>query len=244
MTVVVKDILDGYLAGVAGNSSEDVFNGDNQLKTISEDAASWVVANYILLFGNPNKRDLHGEFFTKNTVWNNSSYVRTGVTAVDFEHGFEKIGGLGRDQVLGRVLWDTVKIDDIGVFVQRALDRQNRYIEALKEAAEEGLLVLGSSSEAIPQMVQKADGGEILVWPIRRDSLTMTPAAPEMIGANRIRTLKTVIDDSSESVYKLLEAVLLPTEKSEADLKEAQERVNQKRAEVNQSIMQIREGGN
>ena len=125
---------------------------DNALKTVSMTDDELRVANYIVLYGG---RDLEGllsprknedgslgEFFTPETDLE-SSYTKTGRLYVDWEHGWgqEKDGtGPGRDDVLGYVDWKTAKPDDMGVWVERVLDRRSKYMGHLQLLIDEGLI--------------------------------------------------------------------------------------------------------
>ena len=143
----------------------------NNLKTISKNDSELRVGNYIVLFGG---RDLDGEYFTKNTQLE-SSYTKTGMLHVDFEHGQDPDGsGMDKNEVMGYVDWTTMKADDTGIFVERVLSRRARYMDALEPLIEAGMI--GTSSEAMGDKVEKNDDGEIVSWPLKRDSLTFTPA--------------------------------------------------------------------
>jgi len=108
--------------------------------------------------------------------------------AVDWEHGFAPSGEPAKDDVLGRVDWKTARLDDKGLFVERVLNRRNRYVQYIEQLIADGLI--GTSSEAIPDGVQKAKDGRIESWPIRRDTLTVSPMEPRMLTQNTLTALK------------------------------------------------------
>jgi HK97 family phage major capsid protein len=174
---------------------------NNCLKAISSTPDELRVANYIVLFGG---RDLSGEFwknqdgskgeyFTPQTTLE-SNYTKTGFLHVDFEHSRDPDGmGIGEDDVLGYVDWKTAKIDDAGVFVERVLNRRQKYVQWLEPLIEEGLI--GNSSEAIPSEVVRAKNGEIKKWPLRRDTLTVNPMEPRMISENAFTAIKSLADN-------------------------------------------------
>jgi len=177
----------------------------NALKAISQTDDAIIVGNYIALWGgrdlegqlsnNVNPDGTKGEYFTKNTTFG-SDYTDVDAVVVDFEHGRKPDReGPGRDEPLGRVLWNTATKDGTGLWVQRALNRRNRYIQMLEQLGvfEKGWI--GTSSEAVSSAVQKGDNGEIRVWPIRRDTLTFTPMEPRMIEGNQLSTLKALAND-------------------------------------------------
>jgi hypothetical protein len=105
----------------------------NELKAISKTDDELRVGNYIALFGG---KDLEGEHFTPRTDFE-SSYTKTGVLYVDWEHGMgKKVDGKtapGPDDVLGYVDWKTAKPDEMGMWVERVLDRRNAYMKYIEE---------------------------------------------------------------------------------------------------------------
>jgi len=168
---------------------------DNALKTVSRTDAELRVANYIVLFGG---RDLEGlgsdsknadgsigEYFTPQTVLE-SSYTKAGALYVDWEH---RQGELG-NELLGVVDWKTAKVDDRGVFVERVLNRRNQYLRWLEGLIDQGLI--GTSSEADPEGVEKAADGAITRWPLVRDTLTVAPMEPRMLTENVIQAFKAL----------------------------------------------------
>jgi HK97 family phage major capsid protein len=168
---------------------------DNALKAISRTDDELRVGNYIVLFGgrdlegvandNKNLDGSAGEFFTPNTVLD-SSYTKAGALYVDWEHGQGDLG----DELLGVVDWKTARVDDQGVFVERVLNRRNQYVQWVEGLIEAGLV--GTSSEAEPEGVQKADNGAIERWPLKRDTLTVAPMEPRMLTENTVTALKAL----------------------------------------------------
>jgi hypothetical protein len=53
-------------------------------------------------------------------------------------------------------------------------------------------ICVGNSSEAIPEGVQKADDGAITHWPLKRDTLTVTPMEWRMAKENVLRAAKAL----------------------------------------------------
>lgn len=175
----------------------------NPLKAISKTEDELTVANYIALWGgrdlegvvngNTNSDGTRGEFFTKSTAFD-SDYTAADAVIVDWEHGLQpEPDGPGADNPLGRVLWSTAKADGIGLWVKRVLNRRNKYVKMLEELIEAGLI--GTSSEAIPDGVQKGQSGEIQSWPLRRDTLTVNPMEPRMLSENHLLALKALADE-------------------------------------------------
>ncbi len=192
----------------------------NNLKIHSQNDNELRVENYMILFGG---EDLAGEFFTKSTIFD-SSYTDLGVLYVDFEHGFNGETRNIHDSVMGVVDWKTAKIDEKGLFVQRVLNRRSKYVEYLAELIEAG--IIGTSSEAVAGEVVKKSTGEIIQWPLMRDTLTATPMEPRMIGENILvaaKALSEILPDSKTLKSLLGEEISdEPTIEQIKDLKSAE----------------------
>jgi hypothetical protein len=178
----------------------------NNLKAISKTDEELRVGNYIALFGG---KDLEGEHFTPQTDFE-SSYTKTGVLYIDWEHRMGKeLDGESApdpDDVLGYVDWKTAKPDEMGMWVERVLDRRNQYVKYLEVLIDAKMI--GNSSEAYTPDVVTTKSGEIEKWPLMRDTLTVMPMEPRMMTDNVIGAVKGLA-----KTYPILEA-LLP-EKSE-----------------------------
>jgi len=188
-------------------------NAKNALKAVSRTDDELRVANYIVLFGDEARRDLEGiastnkngdgtlgEFFTERTELE-SGYTKTGRLLVDWEHGRDGAEDApGEDDPLGFVDWSTAKADARGMWVERALFRHNEYVKWLEELIDAG--IVGTSSEAISSKVRKADSGEITRWPLKRDTLTVTPMEWRNKTENIVQAFKAlgipVPDDTAE----------------------------------------------
>jgi len=167
----------------------------NPLKAISATDDELRVANYIVLFGgrdlegiasaNVNPDGTKGEYFTPETQLE-SAYTKAGTLFVDWEHSQGELG----DELLGVVDWKTARIDDAGVFVERVLNRRSAYVRWLEGLISDGLI--GTSSEAVSDEVEKAADGRITRWPLRRDTLTVQPMEPRMLQENHIQAFKAL----------------------------------------------------
>lgn len=192
----------------AVNSATERDPANNALKAVSRTDDELRVANYIVLFGGrdltgapseefytgPKNADgTQGEFFTKSTKFD-SPYTSTGHLLIDWEHGQGKHvdgeGAPGRDDIFGVVDWKTATVDESGVWVERALNRRSKYIQWLETLVDAG--VVGSSSEAIGHQVEKKTSGEIVKWPLKRDTFTLTPMEPRMLSENVIQAAKAL----------------------------------------------------
>ncbi len=175
----------------------------NALKAVGQTDTELIVENYIVLFGgrdlsgianaDKNEDGSVGEFFTKNTKIS-SAYTRAiGRLPVDWEHRqYADEGEPGEHDILGFVDLSTAKADSEGLFVQRVLDRRNRYIKMLEELIKQGKI--GTSSESIPGETRKASDGEITHWPLLRDTLTVAPMEMRMLSDNALATIKALVE--------------------------------------------------
>lgn len=176
-------------APVQGNALKALSKTDNELR----------VGNYMVLF---NGRDLEGhftdhinadgsrgEYFTKSTQFE-SPYTDLGMLYVDWEHGMDDEGP-GRDEPLGIVDWKSARIDERGLFVERVLNRHNQYVKYVEELLDLG--ILGASSEAIAERVERKANGEIVTWPLRRDTITAVPMDyRQKLPGNTLEALKAL----------------------------------------------------
>lgn len=184
---------------------------DNCLKTISKTEEELIVANYIVLFGG---RDLEGiashringdgskgEFFTKNTGLE-SDYTVTGQLLIDWEHrSAPDPEGPDAEDIFGYVDWKSMIVDEAGVFVNRVLNRRNKYVKMLEALFDAG--IIGSSSEPVQKGVMKGNDGEIKEWPLRRDSFSVSPMDPRMLSTNHLEIVKALKDDpEGHEVYQ------------------------------------------
>jgi len=181
---------------------------DNALKAISRTDDELRVGNYIVLFGG---RDLEGiEPGTVNISWKNgdgsrgerfaadtqltSPYTKTGRLLVDYEHGHGKevdaSDAPGPDDVFGYVDWSTAKADERGMWVERALNRHNEYMQWLEQLIDAG--IVGTSSEAIPAGIERKADGTITRWPLKRDTLTISPMEWRNKSENVVQALKAL----------------------------------------------------
>jgi len=167
---------------------------NNNLKSVSSSDDELRVSNYIVLFGG---RDMSGETFLKTTNFD-SPYTASKMLHVDFEHGLDPDGlGVNSDDVLGFVDWKTAVVDDNGIFVERVLNRHAKYMEFIEPLIDAG--VIGNSSEAIGSRTRR-DGKNIIDWPLKRDTLTVMPCEPRMMGENVMAAIKSLgLADIKES---------------------------------------------
>jgi len=174
----------------ASEASPSKAHGGDTFKAISEDDDTLTIENHLVLWGSPEEKDLTREFFTQNTDFE-SEFTKSNRIGVNWEHGEdpEHIGN-SPDEIFGWVDWKTAKIDEVGLLVQRVLNRRHTYMKWLETLIRAGLV--GSSSQAIPRGATKALNGEITRWPLFRDTLTVTPVDPRMLTNNVVQALKAL----------------------------------------------------
>jgi len=93
--------------------------------------------------------------------------------------------------------WKTAVLDETGVFVERVLNRHGRYMAMLETLIDEGMV--GNSSEAIRGKTNRTEGGEIVDWPLMRDTLTFTPAEPRMLKGNALKAARELYAEMPNS---------------------------------------------
>lgn len=147
------------------------------VKTIHAEAGR--VGGYLVVWGDASRRDLAGEYFTPTTELGLDWYDRR---PVFYHHGLD---GELKAAVIGVI--DRLTVDEIGVWAEAQLDLRQRYVRAVQQLVDKGLLSWSSGS--LPHFVAVAPDGRIERWPIIEGSLTPTPAEPRYTDA---RTIKSV----------------------------------------------------
>jgi len=100
---------------------------------------------YLVRFYNPDERDLHGEWFSKNTDFHLEDYPVVGAPVL-FHHGLDPTIGV---KTIGRIT--AAKKDDYGLWVEGIYDERKEYIDHIKRMVDNG--ILDFSSGALPQSV-------------------------------------------------------------------------------------------
>jgi len=186
----------------------------NALKAVSRTDDELRVGNHLVLWGT---RDLEGygsprinpdgskgEWFSPDTVFD-SAYTKSGVVFVDWEHAQDVDPETKRtvDEVLGVVDWKTAKATDRGLWVEHVLNRRSQYVRWVEQLIEQGLI--GSSSEAVPDEVEKTEDGKIVRWPLKRDTFTVQPMEfrnMKEFGPNELQAFKALgipVPDDTEA---------------------------------------------
>jgi len=135
------------------------------------------VGGYLVVWGNPQQRDLQGEYFTPEAELGLDWYNQRPVL---YHHGLD---GTMKAAVIGNI--DTLKPDETGVWAEAQLDMRKTYVQTVLKLVEKG--ILGWSSGSLPHLVE-VESGKIKRWPIVEGSLTPTPAEPRMTGVGTIKS--------------------------------------------------------
>jgi phage head maturation protease len=144
----------------------DVFIGDSVKAT-----QAGRVEGYLVRFGNPEHVDLSGDYFTKATDFGFPSDRELPINLY-YNHGFDtKV----KNKCVGTA---TVKMDDIGLWLEGQLDVADKYARAIAQMAIEGKLGLSSGASSHLSARKSISDGvqEIVQWTLAEASLTPSPA--------------------------------------------------------------------
>ena len=169
---------------------------ENTVKMI--DAPAGRIGGYMLVWGEADRRDLQGEFFTPHTDVGLDWYEQRPVL---YHHGLD---GALKAAVIGVI--DTLRPDDTGLWAEAQLDLHKRYVRAVRRLVDLG--VLSWSSGSLPHLVDVDEDGRIKCWPIVEGSLTPTPAEPRQTD---VQTLKSAYKSLGLDLSRLgIEATASP----------------------------------
>jgi len=158
-------------------------------------ATTATVAGYGVIFGGA---DLEGDTFTKST-----NYMLDLVPAkpVCYDHTMSaKVS-----HVIGTV--KSVTADETGLWVEAELKRSEDYVDAVLELINRG--VIGWSSGSVPHLVRR-EAKSITQWPVIEWSLTPTPAEPRTLGVERIKSIDTEQNETTEAAVPQVEQSTVP----------------------------------
>jgi len=147
------------------------------VKMLSRDDGGALVGGYLLLWGDPEHKDLQGDYFTPDTQLWLDRYPQAPAL---FHHGLDDTVGLA-------AIGHRVKAvpDDVGVWVEDWIDTSNRYwklVEPLLEAER-----LFYSPGSAPHLVKRAEDGKLLSYPPIEDTLTPIPAQHRLRPVEQIK---------------------------------------------------------
>ena len=160
------DRFEQYLNNLIENAPEQDKYAITGIKAVGEDR----IGGYLVPFGNTIKKDLHDEYFSKNTDLI-LDFLPVPVWPILFHHGLDDEVGV---KTLGKI--DKLEKRANGWWAEGIIDKANKYRKQILKLIKLG--ILHWSSGTLPQMVQRSKAGEILRWPLVEGSLTPTPAEP------------------------------------------------------------------
>jgi len=143
------------------------------------DGDSGRIGGYLAVWGDPQRRDLHNEYFTPDTDFGLDWYAQRPAL---YHHGQD--AALKADPI-GVI--DTLRRDEVGLWAEAQLAKRGRYLEAVRELVGRG--ALSWSSGSLPHLVKSAADGRIERWIVVEGSLTPTPAEPRL--STDVRALKS-----------------------------------------------------
>ncbi len=132
------------------------------------------IGGYLIVWGSPQQRDLHGEYFSPHTELGLDWYAQRPCL---FHHGLDDAL---KTSVIGTI--DTLTSDDIGLWAEAQLHAHHRYLAAVRQLVAQGALAWSSGS--LPHLVQRDDDGHLRRWIVVEGSLTPTPAEPRHTDVN------------------------------------------------------------
>ncbi len=165
-------------------------------RTAVKSLGSARVGGYLVVWGDADHRDLHGEYFTPQTDLALDWYAHRPVL---YHHGLD---GAVKAALVGVI--DTLRRDEVGLWAEAQLDLRQHYVRAVRDLVERGLLSWSSGS--LPHLVEVTADGRIKHWPIIEGSLTPTPAEPRRTTLQAIKSAyealgldTTLLTDSTTS---------------------------------------------
>jgi len=174
--------------------TETLVNFGSEVKAIGDGR----VSGYLVRFSTETDPDLTGDFFTKST-----DFGEVSSTPILYHHGLDKTVGI---RPFGK---GTLKMDEVGVWIDAQLEMADAYQKAVYKLAEAGKL--GWSSGTASHLVRREEQGKawhVVSWPLGLDaSLTPTPAEPrnDVVPLKSIE-IKTLELEETEAPVKSVES--------------------------------------
>lgn len=166
------------------------------------------IGGYLVVWGTPQVRDLQGEYFTPETETGLDWYDRRPVL---YQHGLD--GNL-KAAVIGQI--DTLRVDNTGIWAEAQLDLREKYVRTVLKLVEKGILHWSSGSLA--HLVQVANDGRIMRWPIVEGSLTPTPAEPRRTDVQTIKSAYSALGLDTGRLFEVETSPLPPPHNTEGGI--------------------------
>lgn len=164
------------------------------------------VGGYLVVWGNPDQPDLHGDFFTPNTDFSLDWFE---VRPLLYQHGLDSAI---KTDLIGQL--DTLHTDKVGLWAEAQLDLHHDYAKAVLDLVQRG--ALGWSSGSLSHLVQRQPDGHITRWPLVEGSLTPTPAEPRLTDAKALKDAFAALGlDDSRLFSSVVEASAAPVFQSQ-----------------------------
>jgi len=141
---------------------------------------------YLTLWGDPERKDLVGEYFTPETGEMLNIFEAVGGIPAMYHHGADDTV---KSDVLGKV--DVMTFDSIGLWVEAQARKAAKYRDAIAELIERKSLYW--SSGCLPKSRKVAADGKIERWTICDATLTPTPAEHRMVD-RPIQAIKSIYE--------------------------------------------------
>lgn len=203
---------------VIATSLEIVYFAGGKIKALEATPTEAKIGGYLVVWGSPEQRDTHGEYFTQNTDLGLDWYKDRPVL---YHHGLDETV---KADPIGTVI-KLVK-DEIGVWAEAILDLTKPYASAVLKMIKRGLL--GWSSGSMPHLVHTNNDGQIVKWPIAEASLTPTPAEPHRTAVQAIRAaIKTLEENTSALDTEVTDEPKEPMAKVETSESEVDSALNE-----------------
>lgn len=145
------------------------------------------LGNYLVAWGDSERRDLYGEWFTPKTEGLKAIFDYIGKVPALYQHAMD-----GKVKYTPVGVIDTMEIDDVGLWTETQLDLANQYAVAVQQLARKK--ALGASSGTLPGARKSTSEGEITQWVIIEGSFTPTPAEPRLRELS-VEEVKTIYKD-------------------------------------------------
>lgn len=132
------------------------------------------VGAYGVLWGDENSKDLHGEYFTKDTEELKAIFDAMGAVPWLFHHAADNTI---KSTVVGIV--DVMEIDEVGLWYEAKIKEHELYKQYVKPLIDQRALY--SSSGTLPGAKRVTKSGKIKRWPIAEMTGTHIPAEWRML---------------------------------------------------------------
>lgn len=198
------------------------------------------IGGYGILWGDEDRKDLHGEFFTKETEELATIQKSMGHIPFMFNHGMDKTL---KATVIGMV--DTFEEDEIGLWFETKITEHKiyrKYVEPLLESE-----ALYPSSGVLPAAKKSIKStGEITSWPIMEMTGTHIPAEHRML-TTPIATIKQYYPENQDGINEVFKSIGIEdapkTDEGDEESQSLAKELFQARIDISKLDLSILSGG-